>query len=81
MIDTNAIAQVFRDSAAVKDQVTVAWPTICAVAVIVARELGRFNAWAVQVAEFVIAHGGLGYLIRKLLWNPPAAPVQPKGNL
>ena len=80
MIDTNAIVQTVQNVAVVKDQVTLAWPTICAVAVIVARELGRFNAWAAKVAEFAIRHGGVGLLLKKLLWNPaaltPLTPVQ-----
>ena len=78
MINTNDIAQASQDVAVVKQQVTLAWPTICAVAVIVARELGRFNAWCVSVAEFVIRHGGIGLLLKKLFWNPAAiAPVNP----
>lgn len=70
MIDTNQIAQAAQDAAAIKAQVALNWPAICAAAVIVARELRNFNLWCVGVAEFVIKHGGALMIARKLLWNP-----------
>ncbi len=77
MLDTNAFNQATQDAAIVKQQVTLAWPTICAVSIIVARELSRFNAWAMKVAEFGIRHGGFGLLLKKLIWNPAAVSAPP----
>ena len=71
MLDTNQINQVFVEGQQVKDQVQANWPTICAAAVIVARELRNFNLWCVGLAEFVIKHGGIAWLAWKLFWNPP----------
>ncbi len=69
-IDTNSVAQAFEKAAFVKSQVQANWPMICAVAVIVARELRNFNAWVRSLAEFVIAHGGILMITKRLFWNP-----------
>ncbi len=72
MIDTNAIAQANETAQAARAVAAQWWPTACAVAVIVARELRNFNQWAVYVAEFVIRHGGLVMIFKKVIWNPDA---------
>ena len=71
MIDTNTISQANDTALAAKAVAQQWWPTLCAVAVIVARELRNFNVWLVSVADYVISHGGIGLIIKKLLWNPP----------
>jgi len=72
MIDTNAIAHANETAQAATALAAQWWPTACAVAVIVARELKNFNQWAVNVAEFVIRHGGLVMIAKKVIWNPDA---------
>jgi hypothetical protein len=69
-IDTNQIAQAAADAVAIKAQVQANWPAIAACAVVVARELGNFNTWCAGIAEWIIKHGGIGMLVKKLLWNP-----------
>jgi hypothetical protein len=71
MLDTNTVQQVAQVGQEVAGQVKANWPAISAGAFIIAREIGRFNAWLRNVAEFVISHGGIGWLIWKLIWNPP----------
>jgi hypothetical protein len=70
MIDTNSILQFGDTVGAVKSQVSANWPAICAASVIVARELRNFNLWVASVAEFIIRHGGMAMIARKLIWNP-----------
>jgi len=77
MIDTNLINQTGEVVKAAHEQLSANWPAICAAAVLIARELKNFNAWLAGVAGFVIQHGGLGCLLWKLLWNPPAKKSQP----
>lgn len=72
MIDTNAIQQAGDVIQAAKAQWSVNGPALALGAALVAREIGRFNAWCVGVAEFVIRHGGIFMIARKLIWNPPA---------
>jgi hypothetical protein len=72
MLDTNQINQVIADGHQLTGAVQANWPAICAASVVVARELRNFNLWCLGVAEFVISHGGIGMLVKKLLWNPPA---------
>lgn len=74
MIDTNQIQRAGEVVAAVKSQVQSNWPAISAVAFIVAREITNFNRWARNVAEFIISHGGIGWLLWKLIYNPPSPP-------
>jgi len=76
MIDTNQLNQVLADGHQISGAVTANWPAICAASVIVARELRNFNLWCINIAEFVIKHGGIGMIVNKLLWNPE--PSQPK---
>jgi hypothetical protein len=71
MIDTNQIQQIADTALAVKQQAVNWWPTLAPLAYIVGREVRAFNAWLFTVAEFVITHGGVGLIIKKLLWNPP----------
>lgn len=79
MIDTNTIQQVGDVVQAAKAQWAANGPALALGAALVAREIGRFNAWCVGVAEFVIRHGGLGMIAKKLLWNP-AANGDPSGT-
>ena len=72
MIDTNTIANVNETAQAAKAVAQQWWPTIVAVAVIVARELRNFNAWLFSLSEYVIQHGGVLMLAKKLVWNPPS---------
>lgn len=64
MIDTNQIQQAASDVAAIKSQVAANWPAICAGALWLRTELKNFS-------EYVISHGGLGWMFCKLFWNPP----------
>jgi hypothetical protein len=76
MTDTNQVQQAAQAVQDVASQVKANWPAISAAAFIVAREIGRFNAWVRNLAEFVIGHGGIGWLIWKLIWNPSAPAEQ-----
>ena len=81
MIDTNSIAQANQTAEAAKAVVTQWWPTLCLLTALAARELKNFNVWVVNVLEFVIKHGGIGWLAWKLIWNPPAPPVRLQATL
>lgn len=70
MMDTNQ----FNQGIVVAQQVQANWPMICAAAVIVSRELRNFNVWLKAVMEWVISHGGFGWILWKLVWNPPVKP-------
>ena len=70
MIDTNQIALAGQAIQAVHAQVQTNWPAIVFAAALIGRELRNVNAWLWQLAEFVIHHGGLVMLGKKLLWNP-----------
>lgn len=69
MIDTNQIQQAAQDVAAVKNTVATNWPAICAGALWLRTELKNFS-------EYVIGHGGIGFMLLKLIWNPPAGQMQ-----
>lgn len=71
MIDTNVIIQATQDVAVVKTTVAANWPAICAAALWIRTELKAFNTWAVRLAEYCIAHGGLISFLGKIFWNPP----------
>lgn len=71
MIDTNQINQANEVATAAKAVAAQWWPTLCLLTALVSRELKNFNAWVVNVAEFIIRHGGVATLLRKLIWNPP----------
>ena len=73
MIDTNQIQQAGEAAQAVAAELKTNWPAISLALALAARELGNFNRWVVNVLEFVIRHGGIGWLLCKLVWNPPAA--------
>lgn len=72
MIDTNQINQVFDTAQDVHAQVQTNWLAICAGVVWVRAELKNVNSWCRNVAEWTIGHGGIGWLLIKLIWNPPA---------
>ena len=69
--DLNQVAAVAQDLHA---QAVTNWPAICAFAALAGRELRNLNLWCQNVAEWVIRHGGIAYLICKLIWNRPAKP-------
>ena len=73
MIDTNQINQAVAMAADVKAQVATNWPAICAGALWLRTELKN-------VSEYIISHGGLGMIIKKLLWNPGVPPVTTTGK-
>jgi hypothetical protein len=68
--DTNQVAQVAQTVAAVKTQLSPYFPALAVAAGWAGRELRNFNAWCFQAAEFVIGHGGIGMIVKKLIWNP-----------
>jgi len=70
MIDPNSIAQADQVAQVVRVEVTNWWPTICAVAVLVSREICKANGWLEYVAGKIIAHGGIWQIVTKL-WNNP----------
>ncbi len=80
MIDTNQIAQAGELVTAVKAQVQVNWPAIAFGAALVARELGKLNAWLFAAAEFAISHGGLICMAVKIFWNPGLPAHGAKGT-
>ncbi len=63
MIDTNSISEAAQALNAVQTQFN--WPALCA-------GLLWLRADLVACAEWVIGHGGIGFLLKKLWWNPPA---------
>jgi hypothetical protein len=76
MFDTNSINQgvaVAQDAAA---QVKANWPAICLAGGIIVREICKVNGWLEYVCGKIIAHGGIGLIIKKLLWNPPADEIK-----
>ena len=73
MIDTNQVQQAAQVVAEAKSQFAPYVPALAVAAAWAGRELKNFNAWCAGVAQYVIAHGGIGWLIWKLLWNPPAS--------
>ena len=64
-LDTNQVAQVAQTVAAV--QTSFNWPAIAAGALWVRSDLAK-------AADYIIGHGGIGWMLIKLLWNPPATP-------
>lgn len=75
MIDTNAINQVGDLVQSAKAQWSVNGPALAMGAALVAREISRFNDWCKNVAEWIIGHGGIGWIVCKLIWNPPQTPM------
>lgn len=80
MIDTNQINQLGDAARDAATQVKANWPAITAAAFIVAREIGRFNAWLAGIGAAVIQHGGIIWIVRKLFWNPPATAATQSGE-
>lgn len=74
MIDTNQINQAVDAARDIHAQVATNWPAICAGAVWIRAELKNVSAWTRSVADWTIGHGGIGWLLIKLLWNPPTKP-------
>ena len=71
-LDTNQVNQVAAVAVDVKTQVSANWPAICAAALWCRTELNNLNRWALAVAEYSIAHGGVIAFVQKFFWNPPA---------
>jgi hypothetical protein len=71
MIDTNQVQQAADVARDISAQVKTNWPAISAAAFIAAREIINFNRWVRNLAEFIMGHGGIWYLLIKLWWNPP----------
>jgi len=81
MISPSTIAQANDTALAAKSLAQQWWPTLCALAILLGRELRNFNAWLGNVSGYVIAHGGLALILWKLLWNPQANnPSTPPSN-
>ena len=77
MIDTNSINTRWRWSQDVGSAVQRrTWPLICLVSAFVVREVCKVNGWLEYVAGKIIAHGGIGWIVKKLLWNPAADDVK-----
>ena len=62
MIDTNSINQAAQTVTAL--QTSFNWPALAAAALWVRADLAKAGEW-------IMAHGGIGYLLLKLVWNPP----------
>lgn len=71
IIDTNQLNQAFDAAKDIHAQVQMNWVGISAAAVLIRTELQNFNTWCRDVADWTIGHGGVGWIIRKLIWNPP----------
>jgi len=71
MIDTNTIAQTAQAAALAKSSLQPYLPALAIAAAWAGRELKNFNFWLVDTSEFIMKHGGIGYLLWKLIWNPP----------
>jgi len=65
IIDTNSISQVAQTVTAV--QTSFNWPALAAAALWIRADLYKGADW-------IMSHGGIGYLLLKLVWNPPAVP-------
>lgn len=72
MLDTNQINQVAQNVATVKEQLSPYLPALAVAAAWAGRELRNFNNYIFELGEYAIAHGGIGMLLKKLIWNPPA---------
>lgn len=71
MIDTNQIQQLGDTAQAVKNELQPYLPALAIAAAWLGREIRNFNIWVRSILEFIITHGGIGYLFWKLIWNPP----------
>ena len=72
MIDTNSITQAAQTVAEAKTQFSPYLPTLAIAFGWAGRELRNFNAWLFLASEYVIGHGGIVMILKKLIWNPPA---------
>jgi hypothetical protein len=70
--DTNQVQQAFDTAAAIHSQLSPYVPALAIAAGWAGREIRNFNAWLLAVSEYIIGHGGIGYILLKLFWNPPA---------
>jgi len=75
MIDTNQVQQAFDAAATVKTQLSPYVPALAVAAGWLGREIRNLNIWLLNASEYIIAHGGILMIARKLLWNP--APNNP----
>lgn len=75
MLDTNQINQAAQDMVAVHTQLSPYLPALAVAAAWLGREIRNFNLWIFDLGEYLIAHGGLGLFMKKLIWNPGVPPV------
>jgi len=81
MIDTNQVQQVIDTASTVHTQLSPYLPALAIAAGWLGREIRNLNAWLLAASEYIIAHGGLLTIARKLLWNPAATNFyKPKGD-
>jgi hypothetical protein len=73
MLDTNQINQAVAVVQDVKNQVQMNWTAIAFAAALIGREVNNLDNWLMAKTEWIIDHGGIGVLIKKLLWNPNVA--------
>jgi len=74
MIDTNQVAQVISTATTVHAQLSPYLPAAAVAAAWAGREIRNFNLWLFDLCEYFIAHGGIGWWLWKIVWNPPQSP-------
>jgi hypothetical protein len=66
IVDTNQVAQVAQTVTAIQTQFN--WPALMTGALWLRSDLAK-------VADYIESRGGIGWMIRKLIWNPPAKVI------
>lgn len=69
MIDTNQVIQAGQVVQTAKQEISPYLPALAVGAAWAGRELNRFAAWSAGAAEKIMAHGGIGKILVKLIWN------------
>jgi len=72
MMDTNNFQHAIDTAVTFKAQISPYLPALAVASGWAGREIANFNRWLKNVIEWMIGHGGIGWLIWKLIWNPPA---------
>ena len=75
--DTNQVQQIAQTAAEIKTQISPYLPALAVAAAWAGRELRNLNASLLATSEWLIAHGGMLMIARKLIWNP-STPQSPK---
>ena len=70
-LDTNTISQAGETIGVVKAQISPYLPALAVGAAWAGREIRNVNLYLENVAAKIIAHGGIGMIVRKLWNNPP----------